>query len=99
MYLFAIHPLHSFYLKGCLFTSYQACGGKRFYIQFRLLLGKQFLEFSTKGLAHGTVSHRLITFDTVLQHHNFIYVFFHNHLLFVLSAFRKAVTISFPFLY
>lgn len=46
------------------------------YIQFRLLLGKQFLEFSTKGLAHGTVSHRLITFDTVLQHHNFIYVFF-----------------------
>lgn len=98
MYLFAIHPLHSFYLKGCLFTFYQACGGKRFYIQFRLLLGKQFLEFAAKDLAHGTVSHRLITFDTVLQHHNFIYVFFHNHLLFVLPAFRKAVLTSFSFL-
>ncbi len=53
--------------------------------------GKQLLELAVQGLAHGTVSHRLIAFDTVLQHHDFIYVLFHNRLGFVLSAFRKAV--------
>lgn len=61
------------------------------------LLCKQFLKFAVQGLAHCTVSHCLITFDTVLQHHNFIYVFFHNRLDFVLPAFRKAVVHLFLF--
>lgn len=58
------------------------------------LLGKQFLKLVVQHLAHSTVSHRLIAFDAISQHHDFIYILFHNQ-LFVLSAFRKAIYTSF----
>ena len=56
------------------------------------LLWKQFLKLAIQSLAHCSVSHCMITFNTILQHHNFfICILFHNLHLFLPSTFWRAV--------
>lgn len=56
-----------------------------------VLHGKQFLQLVLECLAHDSIAHRLVAFDAVLQHLDFIHVLSHNCFVLCSPPFGVAV--------
>ena len=62
----------------------------------RVLLLEEFVELCVQCLAHGSVSHTLVTLDAVLQHRDsFQIILFHNCVFLCFPRFGKRIIIPF----